>query len=114
MLGKILLERGLVTPDQLLAALDAQESRAPSLHRLAVEVGVLSTQSALSFLERRARGDERSFEVIAQEQLWLTRRDIEGLYEIRASRRPKLGQVLVRLGFITARDLELALSAKSA
>lgn len=114
MLGTKLLELGFVTEEQLLAALDAQEARAPSLHRLAVEAGALSVESALEFLERRARGDERSFELIAQEQLWLTQRDIEGLYALRAARRPRLGEVLTRLGFITKAQLEEALRSPAA
>lgn len=114
MLGQKLLEMGLVTEEQLLAALDAQETRAPSLHRLAVDAGALSTQAALEFLEMRAQGDERSFELIAQEQLWLTHRDIEGLYKLRAARRPRLGEVLTRLGFITKAQLDRALASIAA
>lgn len=100
---------GLVTEDQLLTALDAQESRAPSLTRLAVEAGRLSVESALELMDMRARGDERSFEEIAQEQYWITRKDLEGLYELRAQRRPRLGEILVRLGFITRAQLREAL-----
>lgn len=114
MLGQRLLELGLVTEEQLLAALDAQEARAPSLHRLAVEAGALSIQGALEFLEMRARGDERSFELIAQEQLWLTSRDIEGLYRLRAARRPKIGEVLTRLGFVSAAQLQEVLASLAA
>lgn len=111
MLGKKLIDMGLVDLDQLLTALAAQESRAPSLHALAVEIGALSRDEALEFLDLRASGDERSFEIVAQENLWLTKRDIETLYQRRASRRPRLGEVLVRLGFLAPVDLERALES---
>lgn len=99
----------LVNEEQLLTALDAQEARAPSLHRLAVEAGALSPETALEVLDLRARGDERAFEVIAQEQYWLTREDLDALYRTRARRRPRLGEVLVRLGYLSREQLQRAL-----
>jgi hypothetical protein len=109
MLGRKLLELGLVTEEQVLEALEAQESRAPSLPRLAVELDAMNHETALALLDLRAAGDERPFEVIAQEHLWLTREDIDQLHAERARRRPRLGDILVRLGHLSRDDLERTL-----
>jgi type IV pilus assembly protein PilB len=52
-LGEILLDDGLVTQDQLLAALDEQVIRGVSLGRVLVEAGVLSESQLVSALAQQ-------------------------------------------------------------
>ncbi len=113
MLGRNLQRMGLLSDRQLLEALDAQEAKAPSIPLLAVDLQVMSLEAALALLDRRAEGDERPFEVIALEQFWLTREDIHRLHVARSQRRPKLGDVLVRLGFATREQVEQALDRRA-
>ncbi|HEY5555318.1 MAG TPA: type II secretion system protein GspE, partial [Cellulomonas sp.] len=52
-LGEILLDEGLVTEGQLMAALDEQVARGQSLGRTLVEIGVLSEGQLVAALARQ-------------------------------------------------------------
>ena len=56
-LGDILLEEGLVTEGQLMAALDEQVSRGESLGRVLVEIGMLSEAQLVQALARQVGMD---------------------------------------------------------
>ena len=56
-LGDILLEEGLVTEGQLMAALDEQVSRGESLGRVLVEIGMLTESQLVQALARQVGMD---------------------------------------------------------
>ena len=77
-LGQFLLERGTLTPAQLLAALDAQRASNPLLGELAIHHGMLDASQARRINERQ-RAEDRRFGDIALEMGWLSEGQLDVL-----------------------------------
>ena len=77
-LGQFLLERGTLTPAQLLAALDAQRASNPLLGELAIHHGMLDALQARRINERQ-RAEDRRFGDIALEMGWLSEGQLDVL-----------------------------------
>ncbi|GAB6044026.1 cyclic nucleotide-binding domain-containing protein [Endothiovibrio diazotrophicus] len=105
--GRFLIEHGFVTQEQMLAALACQESNTPRAEAIADRMGILSTEktyrirtiqrtSGLGFLESASLAG-----ILSAEQLQTIR------YEIFV-KRPRLGTMLVQLGYLSETDLDKA------
>ncbi|TWH05993.1 MULTISPECIES: chemotaxis protein CheX [Pseudoxanthomonas] len=108
-LGQFLLERGLITPQQLLAATEAQRASNPLLGELAVRQGLLTEAQARRINERQ-RAEDRRFGDIAIELGLLDAREVEALLSAQKAGRKLFGQVLVEQGVLDAETLEQALA----
>lgn len=108
MFGKYLVERGVITEQQLLEALDAQRSLRPSIGRLAFELGVLDLDQVVTVMEAQAKSPLR-FCALAVELGLMTPEQREALLAEQEQRRVPLGQVLARL--VPADAIEEALEA---
>ena len=109
-LGQFLLERGTITPAQLLAALDAQRASNPLLGELAVHHGMLDAAQARSINDRQ-RAEDRRFGDIALEMGLLDASQLDALLAAQKQGRKLFGQVLVDQGTLTAEQLEAELVA---
>jgi len=107
-LGQFLLERGLITPAQLLAATEAQRASNPLLGELAVRQGLLTEAQARRINERQ-RAEDRRFGDIALELGLLDTPETEALLDAQKAGRKLFGQVLVEQGVLDAETLEKAL-----
>ncbi|KAF1685427.1 chemotaxis protein CheX [Pseudoxanthomonas broegbernensis] len=112
-LGQFLMERGVITPPQLLAAIQAQRASNPLLGELAVRQGLLSAAQARRINERQ-RVEDRRFGDIAQEMGLLDAGQLESLLAAQKAGRKLFGQVLVEQGVIDAQRLEAELAAHRA
>ena len=112
-LGQFLLERGQITPQQLLAATEAQRASNPLLGELAVRQGLLSEPQARRINERQ-RAEDRRFGDIAMELGLLDGPEVEALLAAQKAGRKLFGQVLLELGVLDAETLEAALAAHRA
>lgn len=108
-LGQFLLERGLITPQQLLAATEAQRASNPLLGELAVRQGLLGEAQARRINERQ-RAEDRRFGDIAMELGLLDAPEVEALLAAQKAGRKLFGQVLLELGVLDAETLEAALA----
>ena len=90
-LGQFLLERGTLTPAQLLAALDAQRASNPLLGELAIHHGMLDALQARRINERQ-RAEDRRFGDIALEMGWLS----EGQLDVLLAAQKKGRKLLAR------------------
>ena len=105
--GRFLIEHGFVTKEQVLTALACQKSNTPRAEAIAENMGVLSTEktyrirtiqrtSGLGFLESASLGG-----ILSAHQLQCIRDET-------FVNRPRLGAMLVQLGYISETNLEKA------
>ena len=104
-LGQFLLERGVITAPQLLAAIEAQRASNPLLGELAVARGMLDEAQARR-INQRQRVEDRRFGDLALEMRLLDQAQLDTLLEAQKSGRKLIGQVLVEQGVVDAARLE--------
>lgn len=104
-LGQFLLERGLITAPQLLAAIETQRASNPLLGELAVRKGWLDAAQARR-IQQRQRVEDRRFGDIALEMGALDQDRLDALLEAQKASRKMIGQVLVEQGVLDARQLD--------
>lgn len=104
-LGQFLLERGVITAPQLLAAIEAQRASNPLLGELAVRKGWLDESQARR-IQQRQRVEDRRFGDIALEMGALDQDRLDALLEAQKAGRKLLGQVLLEQGAIDAARLQ--------
>lgn len=107
--GRYLLNRKLVTTDQLLDALKRQQRETPLMGEVAEEVGLITNEQHLYILDSMASEPGLTFAEAARDLAMLTRSEIEWLTARQQSGRPKLGALLVRDGVVTDQAIEDAL-----
>jgi len=104
--GQFLLERGRITSQQLLAALELQKSIPMPIGILALERGWLSATQITDILDQQKRKTSR-FEDLAVQLGYLTQAQSDELLQIQeTSHRVRLGEALVLKGFITLESLD--------
>ncbi|WP_129136790.1 chemotaxis protein CheX [Luteimonas sp. YGD11-2] len=113
-LGQFLLERGVITAAQLLAAIEAQRASNPLLGELAVDRGLLDPAQARR-IQQRQRVEDRRFGDIALELGVLDQAQLDALLDAQKAGRRMLGDVLLEQGALDAERLaaELALHRAS-
>jgi hypothetical protein len=112
-LGQYLLERGVITPAQLLSAIEAQRASNPLLGELAVSQGLLTAAQARRINERQ-RIEDRRFGDIALDMGLLNAGQVEELLAAQKAGRKLFGQILVEQGVLDAATLEAELAAHRA
>lgn len=103
--GQYLLEKGIITPKQLLEAVEYQKEINVSLGTLALEKGLLTSEQIRKIHDEQKRQDKK-FGEIAVSLGYLTEEQLEGLLDLQKSQRLYLGEALVKKGFITLEVLE--------
>ncbi|NLW96947.1 chemotaxis protein CheX [Luteimonas wenzhouensis] len=108
-LGQFLLERGVITAPQLLAAIQAQRASNLLLGELAVQRGLLDEAQARR-INQRQRVEDRQFGDIALELGLLDQAQLDALLEAQRAGRKRIGEVLVEQGAIDPGRLEQELA----
>jgi CheY-specific phosphatase CheX len=104
--GQFLLERGRITSQQLLAALEFQKTISMPIGTLALERGWLSAAQVTDILEQQKRKALR-FGELAVELGHLTQIQVDDLLQVEEiCHRVRLGEALMLKGFITIESLE--------
>lgn len=106
--GQYLLERGHVTPAQLLAAVDLQERTNESFGDTAVKLNLLDKPTANRLNELQRVTDKRIGE-LAMDQGMLTPQSVERILTHQRNNHLYVGQALVKLGHLTDAVLETRL-----
>jgi CheY-specific phosphatase CheX len=104
-LGQFLLERGSVTRDGLVAAVDYQDQRNPKLGELAVREKMLKPADAERINQEQRRTDAQFGQVATKLNL-LNERQVEQLIAKQKRERVLIGQALIAVGAITPGALE--------
>lgn len=103
--GQYLLEKGLITPQQLLEAVDYQKEINVSLGTMALEKGLLNSEQIKKIHNEQKRQDKK-FGEIAISMGYLTGEQLENLLDLQKTQRLYLGESLVSKGFLTLEQLE--------
>ena len=107
--GQYLLEKGRISNEQLLDAVDYQNSTNARLGTLAVERGVLS-EDQVRHVNAQQKTTDRLFGDMAVDLGYLTPDQLADLVEIQKSSRLFLGEALVEKGFLTADEVDRELA----
>ena len=108
-LGQFLLERGVITAPQLLAAIEAQRASNPLLGELAVRHGMLD-QAQARRIHQRQRVEDRRFGDIALETGVLDQAQLAILLDAQKAGRKLLGEVLLEQGVVSPARLDAELA----
>jgi len=104
--GQYLLEKGRITSEQLVAALEQQKTVQAAIGILALESGLLTAEQIKQILtEQRKTGLRFGEQAVVMGSLTKTQVD-ELLQEQEVSHRVRLGEVLVSKGYLTLEMLE--------
>jgi len=107
--GTHLVRQGVITPEDLLEALDEQRRARPPFGRVAVVARLLSVKQVTQILDTQA-SDPRPFGDLAIDLGML---DVEGVARVlylQHRSTPRLGEILVRRGCLTPARLEAELA----
>lgn len=112
-LGQFLLEKGIITPQQLLTALELQKEFNPSLGQLAVKQGYIDNDAANKINLEQQRTDQR-FGDLAISLGYMDNTQVDELFNVQQSTRKFFGEILVEQGFIDQATLEAELAEHKA
>jgi CheY-specific phosphatase CheX len=104
--GQYLLEKGRITSQQLLDALECQKSITTPIGTMALERGLLSAEQIRQALQHQRQTNQR-FGEIAVGLGYLTKAQLDELLEDQeTTHRVRLGEALVSKGYMTLESLE--------
>lgn len=108
--GQYLLNKKILTPEQLSDALAFERSVHVRLGVLAINSGLMSAVQVEEVHDLQRSKDKR-FGEIAVEKGYLTVSQLEDLLQIQGSRQLSLSQAVVDRGYLSLSDLEVALDS---
>ena len=108
--GQYLLEKGKITSQQLIDAVERQKSIHTPLGALAIEKGLLAAKEVKRIHEQQKKTDRR-FGELAVDMGILVQSQVSELIQVQASRKVLLGEVLVSKDYLTHDELERELKS---
>lgn len=103
--GQYLLEKGRITSQQLVDALEYQKSVSPPIGALALDRGVLTVDQVKLILGRQSKNEKR-FGELAMSLGLLTQAQIDELLQAQSSHKLLLGEAMIIKGYIAVETLE--------
>jgi hypothetical protein len=109
--GMYLKHKGIISAEQLVAALEVQMKRLVPIGQLALEEGVLSARDIFNVLQAQSKSTNERFGDLAVEMGLMTRDDVMRLLMIQADRKRPIAEILVGQGVLTKSQLSTELAA---
>ena len=109
--GLYLKNKGVITAEQLVEALEAQLKTLVPIGQLALEEGVLSARDIFNVLRAQSDSPNERFGDLAVEMRLMTRDDVMRLLMIQADRKRPIAEILVEQGVLTPAELKSQLAA---
>jgi hypothetical protein len=109
--GLYLKKKGLITAEELVAAIDYQHSRMPPIGQLAMEEGTLSARQVFKVLRCQSGIPHERFGEVAVGMGMLRPAELQRLLMIQWERKPPLDEVLIKLRILSRAQVEDELSA---
>ena len=109
--GLYLKKKGIISAEQLVAALDEQMSTLVPIGQLALEEGVLSARNIFTVLHAQSDSPTERFGELAIEMGMMTRDELMRLLMIQADRRRPIVEILVGQGVLTERQAAAEMAA---
>jgi hypothetical protein len=108
--GLYLKKKGIISSDQLVAALEEQVNTLVPIGQLALEEGVLSARDIFTVLHAQSDSPAERFGELAIEMGMLSRDQLTHLLMVQADRRRTIAEILVSQGAVS----EMAMAAEMA
>ena len=99
--GLYLKKKGIISAEQLVAALEAQLATLPRIGQLALEEGLISPRDIFDVLQAQRRSPDVRFGDLAIEMSLMTRNELIRLLMIQADRKRPLADVFVTEGILS-------------
>ena len=109
--GLYLQKQGLITAEQLVAALQVQLDTLVPIGQLALEEGILSARDIFSVLQAQSEAPHERFGELSIEMRLMTRDDLMRLLMIQADRKRSLAEILISQRAISKREIAAELAA---
>jgi hypothetical protein len=109
--GLHLKKVGLITAEQLVAAIEVQLNTLVPIGQLALEEGILSARDIFDILQAQNAAPTERFGDLAIEMGLMKRDDLMRLLMIQADRKRPISEILVAHGAVTQQQAELELAA---
>lgn len=109
--GLYLKKKGLITAEELVAAIEYQHSRMPPIGQLAMEEGVLSARQVFKILRCQSGIPHERFGEVAVGMGMMKPAELQRLLMIQWERKPPLDEVLAKLRILSRAQLEAELTA---
>jgi hypothetical protein len=103
--GLYLKKKGIVSAEQLVAALEAQLGTLPPIGQLALEEGIISPRDIFDVLQAQRGSPDVRFGDLAIDMGLMTRNELMRLLMIQADRKRPLADVFVSEGMLTERQV---------
>src|SRR5215813_6686396 len=100
--GLYLKKKGIVTAEQLVAALEAQLATMPRIGQLALEEGIISPRDIFDVLRAQRETPDVRFGDLAIEMNLMTRSELMRLLMIQADRKRPLVEIFIEQGMLSA------------
>jgi len=109
--GLYLKNKGVITAEQLVSAIECQHNRMPPLGQLAMEAGILSPREVFSVLRCQSDIPHERFGEVAVALGVMTPAQLQRLLMIQWERKPDVGEVLVNQGVLSQAQADAELAA---
>jgi len=109
--GLYLKKKGIVSAEQLVAALEEQVNTLVPIGQLALEEGVLSARDIFTVLHAQSDSPAERFGELAIEMGMINRDQLTRLLMIQADRQRTIAEILVRQGAVSERAMVTEMAA---
>jgi hypothetical protein len=106
-----LKNKGIISAEQLVAALEAQMKNRVPIGQLALEEGLLSARDIFEVLQAQSDSPHERFGELAVEMGLMMRDDVMRLLMIQADRKRPIAEILVAHGILNEQQLASELTA---
>jgi hypothetical protein len=106
-----LKNKGIISAEQLVAALEVQMKNRVPIGQLALEEGILSARNIFEVLQAQNDSPHERFGDLAVEMGLMTRDDVMRLLMIQADRKRPIAEILVTQGTLNEQQLASQLTA---
>jgi hypothetical protein len=104
--GLYLKNEGVITAEQLIAALEFQQHRLPPVGQLAIEEGILSARQVFQILRCQTDLPHERFGDVAVSMSLMTPAELQRLLMIQWERKPPFAEVLVALRLLSQSQVD--------
>jgi len=108
--GLYLKNKGAITAEQLVAALETQLNTLTPIGQLAIEEGIIKPRDIFDVLRAQSESPSVRFGELAIEMGLMTRDDLMRLLMVQADRKRSVAEILVQLGALSADRVAAELS----
>lgn len=109
--GLYLKAKGIISAEQLVSAIEAQNAANVPIGQLALEEGVLSAREIFAVLQAQSTSPQERFGDMAVQMGLMTRQELMQLLMIQADRRVPIARILVYQGALSESDAARELAA---